>query len=96
MTLRIPIGIDDFRELRELHAEYVDKTHLIQEVIDRAGVKVMLLPRPRRFGKSVNLSMLRYFFEKRDEDLWHLFEACASPGPGKRPARTLAGTRSSR
>lgn len=74
MTLRIPIGIDDFRELRELGAEYIDKSHLIQELLDRPTVKVVLLPRPRRFGKSVNLSMLRAFFEKRDEDLWHLFE----------------------
>ena len=52
----------------------MDKTHLIREIIDRPGVKVMLLPRPRRFGKSVNLSMLRVFFEKRGEDLWPLFE----------------------
>ncbi len=74
MTLRIPIGIDDFRELREQRLEYVDKSHFLREIIDSPGVKVALLPRPRRFGKSLNLSMLRYFFEKRDEDLWHLFE----------------------
>jgi hypothetical protein len=74
MPMRIPIGVDDFRELREGGLEYVDKTHLIQEIIDRPGVKVMLVPRPRRFGKSVNLSMLRVFFEKREEDLWPLFE----------------------
>ena len=74
MTLRIPIGIDNFRELREHQAEYIDKSHLLQELLDKPTVKVILLPRPRRFGKSVNLSMLRCFFEKRDEDLWHLFE----------------------
>ena len=74
MMLRVPIGIDDFRELREQRLEYVDKSHLVQELIDRPGAKVVLLPRPRRFGKSLNLSMLRYFFEKRDEDLWPLFE----------------------
>lgn len=74
MALRIPIGIDDFRELREHDLEYVDKTRLVQEMVDRPGVKVALFPRPRRFGKSVNLSMLRYFFERRGEDLWHLFE----------------------
>jgi Predicted AAA-ATPase/PD-(D/E)XK nuclease superfamily len=74
MALRIPIGIDDFRTLRERGLEYVDKTHLIRELIDRPGVAVALLPRPRRFGKSLNLSMLRWFFEKRDEDLWHLFD----------------------
>ena len=74
MQRRIPIGIDDFRELRELGLEYVDKSHLIREVLDDVGVKVVLLPRPRRFGKTLNLSMLRCFLEKRDEDLSHLFE----------------------
>ncbi|HSO00306.1 MAG TPA: AAA family ATPase [Candidatus Nanopelagicales bacterium] len=74
MSLVIPIGIDDYRELREGRFEYVDKTHLIQEILDKPGVKVLLLPRPRRFGKSVNLSMLRCFFERHEEDLWHLFE----------------------
>ena len=74
MTLRIPIGISDFRRLREGNFEFVDKSHLITEFLDRDGIKVLLLPRPRRFGKSINLSMLRWFFEKRDETLWHLFE----------------------
>jgi Predicted AAA-ATPase/PD-(D/E)XK nuclease superfamily len=74
VTLHIPIGIGDFRTLRELDLEYVDKSHLIRELVDRAGVEVVLLPRPRRFGKSLNLSMLRWFFEKRDEDLWPLFD----------------------
>jgi hypothetical protein len=71
---RIPIGIDDFRKLRELGLEYVDKSDLIRQLIDRKGVEAVLLPRPRRFGKSLNLSLLRYFFEKRDEDLSRLFE----------------------
>jgi hypothetical protein len=74
VTLHIPIGIGDFRTLRELDLEYIDKSHLIRELVDRAGVEVVLLPRPRRFGKSLNLSMLRWFFEKRDEDLWPLFD----------------------
>lgn len=74
MTLRIPIGIDDFRTVRESKLEYVDKSDFIRHVIDRTGVQVILLPRPRRFGKSLNLSMLRYWFEKRDEDLSHLFQ----------------------
>jgi hypothetical protein len=74
MTLRIPIGIDDFRMVREGKLEYVDKSDFIRQVIERAGVQVILLPRPRRFGKSLNLSMLRYWFEKRDEDLSHLFQ----------------------
>jgi ethanolamine utilization cobalamin adenosyltransferase len=68
----IPIGIDDFRMLREQGLEYVDKSHLVREVIDQ-GSQVLLLPRPRRFGKTLNLSMLRYFLEKRGEDLSGLF-----------------------
>ncbi|MFT3763966.1 MAG: AAA family ATPase [Minicystis sp.] len=68
----VPIGIDDFRKLREQGLEYVDKSHLIREVLDQAA-EVILLPRPRRFGKTLNLSMLRYFFERRAEDLSGLF-----------------------
>jgi hypothetical protein len=83
MTLRIPIGIDNFRELREQQAEYIDKSHLVQELLDKPTVKVLLLPRPRRFGKSVNLSMLRCFFEKRAEDLWYLFADLAIARAGE-------------
>ena len=80
--LQIPIGIDDFRKLRELGNEYVDKSQLICELIDRRGIEVVLLPRPRRFGKSLNLSMLRCFFEKQDDDLSHLFEDLEGKLPG--------------
>ncbi|MEO5725938.1 MAG: AAA family ATPase, partial [Byssovorax sp.] len=75
MPVNFPIGIDDFRKLREQRLEYVDKSHLICALLDRPGVEVTLLPRPRRFGKTLNLSLLRYYFEKRDEDLSHLFES---------------------
>lgn len=74
MTLPVPIGISDFRELREKRWVYVDKTRLVREMIDRESIKVLLLPRPRRFGKTLNLTMLRCFFERRAEDLSHLFE----------------------
>jgi hypothetical protein len=77
MTLRIPLGIDDFRKLRESGLAYVDKTRLVCDVLDLAGIEVLLLPRPRRFGKSLNLSMLRCFFERSDEDLSRLFEGLA-------------------
>jgi hypothetical protein len=77
MTMRIPIGIEDFRLLRERNLTYVDKSRLICELIDKPGVQAVLLPRPRRFGKSLNLSMLRCWFEKRGEDLTHLFEDLA-------------------
>ena len=73
MPLPIPIGLDDFRALRELDLAYVDKSSLIRELLDRRGVQVVLLPRPRRFGKTLNLSMLRCFFEKREEGFSHLF-----------------------
>ncbi|WP_437827391.1 AAA family ATPase [Sorangium sp. So ce1153] len=73
MSIQVPIGIDDFRRLRELGLEYVDKSHLIQELVDRPGTEVVLLPRPRRFGKTLNLSMLRCFFERHAQDLSPLF-----------------------
>jgi hypothetical protein len=72
MPLRLPIGISDFRKLREQRAEYIDKSHLIIELLDQS-TEVLLLPRPRRFGKTLNLTMLRYFFERTSEDLSHLF-----------------------
>ena len=74
MVHRIAIGIDDFRKLRERGLEYVDKTDWIRALLDRPGVEVSLFPRPRRFGKTLGLSMLRAWFEKRDEDLSHLFQ----------------------
>ncbi|WP_437874868.1 AAA family ATPase [Sorangium sp. So ce513] len=73
MSIQVPIGIDNFRRLRELGLEYVDKSHLIQELLDRPGTEVVLFPRPWRFGKTLNLSMLRCFFERSPEDLSPLF-----------------------
>jgi hypothetical protein len=72
MPRRIPIGVDDFRALREQGLEYVDKSHFIRELLDK-GAQAILLPRPRRFGKTLNMTMLRCFFEKRAEDLSPLF-----------------------
>jgi hypothetical protein len=63
----LPIGISDFRELREKRLVYVDKTRLVMEMLDQAGSKVLLLPRPRRFGKTLALSMLRCFFERQED-----------------------------
>lgn len=74
MVQPVAIGIDDFRTLRELGLAYVDKSDLIRQLLDRPGVQVALFPRPRRFGKTLNLSMLRCWFEKRDEDLSRLFQ----------------------
>jgi hypothetical protein len=72
MARLIPIGVDDFRALREQGMEYVDKSDLIREVLDR-GAQAILLPRPRRFGKTLNMTMLRCFFEKSGDDLSSLF-----------------------
>ena len=58
-----PIGLSDFRKLRTSGYCYVDKSLLIQSVLDLPA-EVLLLPRPRRFGKTLNLSMLRAFFER--------------------------------
>ncbi len=60
------VGTDDFKKLRDDGGYFVDKSLLIKEVI--AGSNALLLPRPRRFGKTLNLSMLRYFFEKSPDD----------------------------
>ncbi|MFI3202450.1 MAG: AAA family ATPase, partial [Eubacteriales bacterium] len=59
----LPIGIDNFEEIIQLGCYYVDKTLLIKTLLDTTS-KVTLFTRPRRFGKSLNLSMLQYFFEK--------------------------------
>jgi hypothetical protein len=76
MSHKLPIGLSDFKEVREESYYYVDKSLLIQEIINRSS-KVILLPRPRRFGKTLNLSMLRYFFEKREDSLAYLFKGLA-------------------
>lgn len=60
--LMLPVGIEDFREIRRLGFYYIDKTKLIEQLLDNWG-KVNLFTRPRRFGKTLNMSMLRYFFE---------------------------------
>ncbi len=76
MRKPLPIGISDFKKLIDNGCVYVDKTLLIQEIIDR-GTYVMLIPRMRRFGKTLNLSMVRYFFEKAKEDTSYLFKDLA-------------------
>ncbi len=61
-TKKLPVGISDFREIVTGDYCYVDKTLFIKEVLDK-GDKILLLPRPRRFGKTLNLSMLKYFYD---------------------------------
>ena len=79
MILKAPIGIDDFKELIEQDVLYVDKTLMIEEVCDTSA-KVQLITRPRRFGKTINMSMLRYFFDCRQENSADLFRGLAIEG----------------
>ncbi len=57
---KLPIGIDDFEKLRKNNFYYIDKTGLIKDLLDNWG-EVNLFTRPRRFGKSLNMSMLQSF-----------------------------------
>ena len=61
-TLKLPVGIENFEEIRKSGFYYVDKTKLIEQLLQNWG-KVNLFTRPRRFGKTLNMSMLRAFFE---------------------------------
>ena len=61
-TLKLPVGIDNFEKIRKSDFYYVDKTKLIEQVLQNWG-EVNLFTRPRRFGKTLNMSMLRAFFE---------------------------------
>ena len=63
----IQIGTSDFKELIENNNYFVDKSLLIKEFIENGG-KIILTPRPRRFGKTLNLSMLKYFFDIRTKE----------------------------
>ncbi|QXE20232.1 AAA family ATPase [Clostridium sp. 001] len=69
---RISLGYSDFKRTIEDNYYFVDKTLFIKEVVED-GSAVILLPRPRRFGKSMNMSMLKCFFEKTEESNRELF-----------------------
>jgi len=74
MPKRSPLGLSDFKQVIERETYYVDKTSFIREVVDGAGVQLHC--RPRRFGKTLNLSTLRYFFDCQGE-YRRLFEGLA-------------------
>ena len=78
MTFRAPTGTSDFAQLRREDLVYVDKSALITDLVADTS-RVILLPRPRRFGKTTNLSMLRYYFERppHGEDRSDLFQDLA-------------------
>lgn len=68
--IKLPVGIEDFKEIRQEEFYYIDKTKLLEQLLEKWG-KVNLFTRPRRFGKTLNMSMLRYFFEiGTDESLF--------------------------
>lgn len=69
---KLSIGIDDFKKIIDNDMYYVDKSLLIKEIID-IGSEVVLITRPRRFGKTINMSMLKYFFEKSENEYSYLF-----------------------
>ncbi|WP_456325241.1 AAA family ATPase, partial [Desulfonauticus submarinus] len=62
---KLPIGESDFKKLKEKNCYFVDKSDFIAEII-RENNDIILIPRPRRFGKTLNLSMLKYFFDKNE------------------------------
>ena len=64
---KIPIGIDDFKKIRENNYYYIDKTNFIEEIGKNVG-KTLLFTRPRRFGKTLNMSMLKYFFDIKEAE----------------------------
>ncbi|WP_052913785.1 AAA family ATPase [Marinitoga sp. 1197] len=68
---RLPIGDSDFKTVIEDNAYYIDKSMLTKEII--TGGRVILITRPRRFGKTLNMSMLKYFF-RNDQDNKHLYK----------------------
>ena len=69
----LPIGVDNFERIINDGYYYVDKSLLIKELLDNKG-SVNLFTRPRRFGKTLNLSMLQYFFENSTKDNSYLFD----------------------
>ena len=70
---RIPIGYEDFKQLMDGHFYYVDKSMLIYELL-HCGGQNNLVTRPRRFGKTLNFSMLRYFFDITEKENAYLFD----------------------
>lgn len=71
--MEYPIGVSDFKELVTCDYYFIDKSLFIKEIMED-GAKVILLTRPRRFGKTLNLSMLYYFLNKNHEENNNLFE----------------------
>jgi len=69
----IPVGIEDFKRLVDKGYNFIDKTLMIKDLLDNEDM-ISLITRPRRFGKTLNLSMIQRFFEKTEESNAYLFE----------------------
>lgn len=65
--ITMPVGVSDFRKIREKGSYYVDKTGLIEEIIRTEDTEVTLFTRPRRFGKTLGMSMLAHFWDIRED-----------------------------
>ena len=76
MKKKLPIGISDFRNVIEGNYYYIDKTMFIKDIVD-SSANIILLPRPRRFGKTLNLSMLKYYYDCIIKDSKPLFKDSA-------------------
>ena len=79
----IPIGVENFKRLVDEDYYFADKTLLIKDLLDTKAA-VSLFTRPRRFGKTLNMSMLRYFFEKTEEDNSYLFDGLKISNAGEK------------
>ena len=80
---KMPIGIDDFKKIRDEHYYFVDKTDFIRQLIDKHSA-VTLITRPRRFGKTLTMSMLEYFFSiEKETQSRHLFDGLSIEKSGQ-------------
>ena len=79
----LPVGVENFEKMINSGYFYIDKTLLIKELIDKKG-EVNLFTRPRRFGKTLNLSMLQYFFDITKKGVSHLFDGLEIMSAGEK------------
>lgn len=82
-NVKLPIGIEDFAELRKKNYYFVDKSLFIKDLLDKSP-KVLLMTRPRRFGKTLLMSMVEYFFSLGKENSIQLFKGLAIEKTGNR------------
>ena len=73
-NMKLPVGISDFHKLRQNEYYYVDKTNLIKELLESRIAEVTLITRPRRFGKTLTMSMTEQFFSLEYAGRSDLFE----------------------